>query len=230
MAERRLARLPDGERGVASVVLPVRRQRRGGLALGAVLVALVSGLGFAVWARSMGDRYPVVAAAHTVQAGDVIQAGDLRVVQVAVDRGVSTVPAAQERQLVGKVAAMPLFAGALVTRDEVSRQAPLGPTDAIVGVLVQPGQAPLAELQVGTTLEVVQTVGQSDVSGAQPQVLADDARIYAVSTPPGGDTAAADVAGAVLVSLKVPESESAAIVSAADADQIRLVVVAGPPG
>ena len=43
-------------------------------------------------------------------------------------------------------------------------------------------------------------------------------------------TPGTDVAGAVLVSLKVPESESAAIVSAADADQVRLVVVAGPPG
>jgi len=112
----------------------------------------------------------------------------------------------------------------------VSRQAPLGATDAIVGVLVQPGQAPLADLRVGTTVEVVQTIGQSGLSGEQPQVLADSARIYAVSTPPGSDTAAATVAGAVLVSLRVPESESAAIVSAADASRIRLVVVAGATG
>jgi hypothetical protein len=226
MPERRFAP-GNGQGGAPSVVLPVRRQRRAGLALAALLVALVSGLGFAVWARSLGNRHPVLAAAHTVQAGEVIHSDDLKVVRVAADGGVSTVPAGDKRQLVGKVAATPLFAGALVTGDEVSRSAPLGPNDAIVGVLVKPGQAPIADLRVGTTVEVVQTVGQSQLSGDQPQVLADSARIYAVAVPPGGDAAQASVAGAVLVSLKVPESESAAIVSAADADRIRLVVVAG---
>jgi hypothetical protein len=231
---RRTLRLPerpraDGDGHLDAPRLPVRRRRRAGLALVSLLVAVITGLAFAVWARSLSGRADVLAAAHTVNAGDVITASDLRTVRVSSDSDVASVPAGQKSKLVGKVAATPLFKGTLVSRDQVSGSAPLGSDEAVVGVLVKPGQAPLASLRVGTSVQVVQTAGQNQFSSEPPQVLADGAVIYAVSTPTANATQSA-VAGGLLVSLKVQQGQAAPIVSAADADRIRLVVVGGVTG
>lgn len=193
----------------------------------ALLVAVITGLAFAVWARSLSGRTDVLAAAHTVNAGDAITASDLKTVRVSTDSEVASVPADQKSKLVGKVAATPLFKGTLVSRDQVSRSAPLGSDEAVVGVLVKPGQAPLASLRVGTSVQVVQTAGQNQFSSEPPQVLADGAVIYAVSTPSSASATQSAVAGGLLVSLKVQQGQAAPIVSAADADRIRLVVVGG---
>ncbi|MGH8983557.1 MAG: SAF domain-containing protein [Acidimicrobiia bacterium] len=217
----------DGHRTVVSVP---RRQRRAGMALLAVFVSIVAALVFLLWAGNLGGRSEVVGAARDVSAGDVIARGDLRVVRVAADSDVATVPAAELEGLVGKVAATPLFEGALITEEQVSAGAPLGDDEAIVGVLVKPGQAPLGSLRVGTTVQVVQTADPSGVSASTPEVLSEGATVFAVSEPAPDDASAAGVAGSVLVSLQVPTDASAAIVSAADAERIRLVVVGGVTG
>jgi hypothetical protein len=223
-------RRPAGD-GAPRPSLPVRRQRRLSVALLAVLVAIGSALAFVVWAGALSKREPVVAAARTVNAGEVLSRSDLKTVRVAAETDVATVPGGDVRELVGKVTTTPLFKGALVSRDQVSRSAPLPSDQAIVGVLVKPGQGPLASLRVGTTVQVVQTVGQSAVSAGAPEVLADAARVFAVSTPSQGDGAAqVGVAGSLLVSLRVPKDAAAPIVSAADAERIRLVVVGGVTG
>lgn len=200
------------------------------MAVLAVFVAIVAALVFLVWAGNLGDRSEVMAAARDVNAGDVLARGDLRVVRVAADSDVATVPAGDLEELVGKVAATPIFAGALITEDQVSTGAPLGEDEAIVGVLVKPGQAPLGSLRVGTTVQVVQTAEPSGVGESAPEVLSEEATVFAVSRPAPEDASAAGVAGSVLVSLQVEKAASAAIVSAADAERIRLVVVGGVTG
>jgi len=211
--------------GQVQVGVPVRRQRRRGLALGGVLVGLASALVFATWASQLGDREPVVAVARDVNAGDVIERRDLTTVRVAAGDEVATMAGDDLEELVGKVATAPLFEGALVSRDQVSRSEPLPAGEAIVGVLLRPGQAPLAELRVGTIVRVVQTGGEGPVADDPPQVLADPARVFAISQPEGVD--AGGMQGSRLVSLRVPEDAADPIVSAAAADRIRLVVVGG---
>lgn len=213
----------------AAVSVPYRK-RRAGMALLAVFVAVMSALVFLLWAGNLGGRSEVVGAARDVNAGDKLVRDDLKVVRVAADSDVATVSADELDGLVGKVAATPLFEGALITEDQVSAEAPLADDEAIVGVLVKPGQAPLGSLRVGTTVQVVQTADPSGVGTGAPEVLADAATVFAVSEPAPDDASAAGVAGSVLVSLRVPKDASASIVSAADAERIRLVVVGGVTG
>ncbi|MGH9027228.1 MAG: SAF domain-containing protein [Acidimicrobiia bacterium] len=220
----------SGGDGHGAPVSVPRRQRRAGMALLAVFVAIVSALVFLFWAGNLGGRSEVVAAARDVSAGDVIAREDLEVVRVAADRDVAVVPADELGGLVGKVAATPLFSGSLVAEEQVSAEAPLADDEAIVGVLVMPGQAPLGSLRVGTTVQVVQTADPSGVGGGTPEVLAGGATVFAVAQPAPDDASAAGVAGSVLVSLRVPKDVSAAVVSAADAERIRLVVVGGVTG
>ncbi|MGH9014017.1 MAG: SAF domain-containing protein [Acidimicrobiia bacterium] len=222
---------PDGgPRRLTPGLVPVRRRRQRGLAVLAVLAAVAAALIFAVWARGLGGRTDVLAAARTVDAGEVIADADLRVVRVAVDDDVATIPAEDRAEVVGKVAAITLFGGGLIQRDQVSSSVPLGRGEAIVGVLVKPGQGPLASLRVGTTVQVVETPpGSQAAPGTPPAVLAEEATVFAVAKPTE-DANAAGVAGSLLVSLRVPKDVAPAVVAAAEDERVRLVLVGGVTG
>ena len=91
------------------------RVRTQWLALGAALVVL-SGV-LVAWALTKAaDRVQVVQVAQSVSAGDVLEAADLSVTGIAFDDEVQgLVPAASLQALVGRVAAIDLAPGALLS-------------------------------------------------------------------------------------------------------------------
>jgi hypothetical protein len=149
--------------------------------LAAVLVAAGAVAGGLLWvsATAAGE---VVVVRQSVARGEVIAAGDLGTVRVAVDASLSTVPAAELESLVGKRAAADLTAGTLLGADQVSATVVPGPGDSVVGVPIAPGLMPVEPLAAGDTVRLVRSGDQpADATPAGPV----EARVLRV-TP--GDT------------------------------------------
>jgi hypothetical protein len=204
--------------------LSASRSRRTPLALVALLLAIVSGLAFTLWARDLDHRISVLALTRTVEAGEKVRASDLVTVRVVLGSGTDAVAASDAGKVVGRIATTRLLPGALVVPGAVEKVATLAPGDAIVGVLVKSGESPVGQLSPGARVVVVRTAPASTIDPAPPEVLASDASIFAVRVP-GADTSTTPTSGAQLVSLRVPQETAPAIVSAAASERIRLVLI-----
>lgn len=143
----------------------VRRRRRPALwAAGAVLVA-VSGLGTAALVGQAGDRVDVLAVARTVPVGQRIGAEDLAVARVAADPALRPVAAADRDRVVGRVAAVELRPGALLTAQEVTDTAVPAAGQQVVGVAVRAGQLPARGVRPGDEVLVVPVPGDQTRAG-----------------------------------------------------------------
>ena len=190
----------------------MERRRPAWVWSGASLV-VASAVGCAALVAAAGEREPVLAVARDLPAGHVIAAEDLREVQVAADGGV--VPAGRAGALVGKVAAVPLTAGALLAPGQVADEAAYPPDGYVeVAFAVPAGDAP--GLELGQRVAVFpgpDGAGAEDRTGAAP----------VVGTV--ADVAEGDAAGSPRVATVLVESPGAE--RAARLDRPRLVVL--PP-
>ncbi|MEV0093708.1 SAF domain-containing protein [Streptomyces sp. NPDC050738] len=127
-----------------------------------VLVALPAA-GFAWITAYAGDRTPVLMVARDVPAGRVLGVGDLRVVQVAADRGV--VPAGRQAQVLGKRATGPLVAGSLLAPGEFGTQKEYPPKGfSVLSFAVEAGSAP-PRLEPGERIAVLEGAEHGSAAG-----------------------------------------------------------------
>lgn len=134
---------------------PVRRRwgRIGAGMAAAVLGAWV----FAALYLSAGDRTEMVALSEDVDRFETIDRSDLRIVQISADNSINTVDGSQIEDLIGRVAGTDLVAGSLLSQDQLvaeGRQL-LGDEEAVVGVLIGPGDSPARVLKRGSPVLVV---------------------------------------------------------------------------
>jgi len=189
------------------------------VALGVILV-VAGALMFGLMVQSAGARKAAVVAARDINPGQVIELGDLRVVDVAIDGAASTVPAADRGQLVGKTATSRIPAGAFVSAGQFADGSGVAPGRVVVGALLGPGGLPVPNLWVGdevTLLEARDT--ESSSSGNEPL---GGASIYLVT--PGSQP------GTQFVSLVVDESLAQRVADAAAAQRLRLLLRPGGGG
>lgn len=178
---------------------PKARRRPPPLAIGLVVAALAFGV-FVVLTPRGAHSVPVLVLRHSVAAGDLLSAGDLRVVSLAVPRGMATVPVADETSVVGQVAQSALGAGSLLV--PASYGAPNG-TESVVGVSLKPGEYPPG-LLAGDRVEVLVGPAQSGVPGVMVPlgtVVAPGALVTSVA-------ASASDPNVVLVGLEVAPAEA----------------------
>lgn len=183
------------------------------IALGIILV-VAGALIFGLMVQSAGRRVAVVVAARDINAGQVIAAGDLRVIDVAIDGAASTVPASQRDALIGQTATSRVPSGAVLSRGQFADSSGLGPGRVVVGALLGPGGIPVPNLRVGdnvTLLEARDT--ERATTTAEP---VGDAVIYLV-TP-------ATQPGTQFVSLIVDEALAQRVTDAAAGQRLRLVL------
>lgn len=134
---------------------PVRR-RWGRIGVG-LAAAIIGAWVFAALYLSAGDRSEVLALSGDVDRLEVIERSDLRVVRISSDTDVSTIDASQVDDIVGRVANVDLVAGSLLAADQLvpeGRQL-LAANEAVVGVLLGPGDSPTRTLRRGTPVLVV---------------------------------------------------------------------------
>lgn len=194
---------------------PPLRARLPVLLLG-VLLVFGSAVGVATWSRGLAERESVLVASRAIEAGTVIGAGDLRVAELAGAAELDTLPASFRDELVGATAISDVRADAVLSGGMFSEGAPVGPGEAVVGVVLEPGAVPVPRLRPDDTVEVVRLGGGTGEGAATPLTRARVLAVRAVSesTPTRA------------VSLVVPGGDAVAVADAAGAGRIWLVLVA----
>lgn len=192
-----------------------RRTRLPELAVG-LIVMLGFGLAAVLWQLNATQKEPVLALANAVQQGEVIDRADLRVVFVATDDAIAHVGRDDAALLIGHVAVADLPEGAILTSASVADGSLLGAGEGVVGLALEPGQVPSAQLRAGDLVNVVVAPG---ADGGRPagDVIVRGAEVFSVE--PETST------GRLLVSLKATEDDANRIASAAESGPVRLVWV-----
>jgi hypothetical protein len=205
------ARRPPGLRST-----PARQRRMPWIALGLLLV-FGAGLAFAGWSRATSKQVAVLVAARDIDAGDVVDAGAVRVSHVALGSDVKAVRAGDRAAVVGKVARGLIPSGTLIGSSMVTTGPIVPAGHAVVGAVLAAGAYPTASLRPGDAVELIATAGANE-PGASAEPLG-TGRVWSVSDPrsPGGS--------GLFVSLLVPSDRAATVSNAAALQRLRLVLV-----
>lgn len=182
-----------------------------------MLAAIAGGWLFASLYLSADDRADVLALAGSVDRFATVERSDLRVVRLSTDTDVESIPASRIDEVVGRIAATDLAAGSLLAESHLHPRGErvVAAEEAVVGVLVGPGEAPAAGVARGAEVSVVIRPAAGS-TGELVEVAGWLVDVEGAATP-GGDRA---------LSVVVP-SEDATEVSAAAADRRVSIVVAG---
>jgi hypothetical protein len=204
------ASTPSEAAAPPSVPVPaVRRLQVPQLALGLVLSGAAA-LGFVLFTMASTARVPVIALAEDVVRGQTLTAEDLQVVQIATDDVVAVTPAAGWDELVGRVVASDLPAGALLSPGQVTTTSTLMPGRGVVGLALAPGGFPTGRLAAGDLVNVVQVAEER-------RLLVDAAEV--VEIEPVGTQ------GERFVSLLMDEALAEDVAEADATGQVRLVLI-----
>ncbi|MGP8161040.1 MAG: SAF domain-containing protein [Candidatus Dormibacteria bacterium] len=191
------------------------RPRPSLLVVGLVLV-LASVVGVGALIHSVSGEHGILVMSQTVQAGQVITAGDVEVVNVSEDMGnLTVIDSSQEAAVVGRPAATTLYDGTPVVVSELGPvQLPTG--ESVMAVNAKLGSYP-PSIAAGDEVEVIdtQTASGSTPSPAPVATAPVDAAVVAVD----------DVDG--VISLQLPSGEAATLAPAAASGNLVLLLVSG---
>jgi hypothetical protein len=163
--------------------LPGRRNPKW-IALGIVALCLGGLLSYLIYAR-VATEIAVVAAAHTVYRGEVIDQGDLATITLRGGTLPQAIPAAQLADLVGKRAAFDLVEGSVILSTAVIEAAIPAEGRAIVGLRLAPGRAP-------------------------GNLLLPSSRVRLIAMPAAADSSTTDkLAGTIFVGSVIDQSQAA---------------------
>jgi hypothetical protein len=149
-----------------------------------VLLVVGGALAFADASLHLGSRESVLVVSHRLGAGDLLTSRDIDSVRVSTGSGVSVVPLIDEASVIGRPVAVPLVAGALLTRAELGSPSPVASGSDVVAVGLKAGQYP-PDLAPGDRVLVVAVTSSPGVS------------------PTGSDTSGAETSGTSSVSATV---------------------------
>lgn len=193
-----------------------RRRKMSWVAAGLVVV-LLSALAGAVLLARVADRAPVLALATSVERGQTLTVDDLRVVRVAADGDVALLGADRRDEIVGLRAANAMPAGSLLSRGDLADGPQVPEGWSVVGLALQPGAYPTADLRSGDRVMVVATSdGTALQDVASVTVLSEDAVVVAAGP-------VSEVTSGLLVTVSVPEAVAAEIAAAGMRGEVALV-------
>ncbi len=177
------------------------------------LALLLAGvLGTLAIVQQSGQRTPVLVMARSVQAGQVIGGGDVRVAELGVAPGVATVGIGERARVVGRRAAVPLEAGQVLGPVVVADGPTLAAGQVAMSLALAPEHAAAGQLRAGDQVAVVAS-GKPDDPGAGvgSGVLLSPVRV--LSMLPDGDDNSLD--RRLLVSVAVRPDQAALLARAA---------------
>jgi hypothetical protein len=180
----------------------------------AILLVALSALAAVVVFSQASARVPVLVLAGPVERGQILTEEDLRVVYVASDDPVATLPAEALGSLVGRMAVADFGEGTLVASGFFVPEPQVAPGERVVGLELAPGEYPTLGLAPSDVVDVVTT---GAVSGESSGVLVEDAVVFEVTE--------LGTQGTRFVSLRLPVDMAPAVVRAAAEGGVRLVLV-----
>jgi len=185
-----------------------------------VLLVLLSALGGVLLFTSSDDRDSVLVAARDLDPGRPVERADLRVQRVAVDGGVATMPVDAVDGIVGEHPVGRIPAGTMLAPGMFVSTQPLGPDEVVIGAALDPGEAPMAQLQLGSAVELVRidvpAAGTTDVpASAAPLGVGTVWAVEPIAT------------GQLWVSVRVTRDIGLAASVAAAEDRLRVALVGG---
>lgn len=196
---------------------PGRSRRRGMLAF--MIITVVIGAitaGYLVKHSSVKDE--VVGMSRDVQWGQSITAADLKMVDVLPDQGLTTVSWGNRDQLIGHKAATKLLAGTIPSDRSVTGQDILSSGQALVGLLLKPGQLPATLLQPRDRVTLIRTTSTPGVvTDSSAQAAAITAQVFAVGP--------IDASGARTIDVILSSDQAAATANDAAAGHIALALL-----
>jgi hypothetical protein len=189
----------------AAVAAPGARRRRSlpRMVFGA-LAAVLGAVVFGVVGLHADPGVDVLAVARAVTAGAQIVDVDLRVVHIVADPALRVFPASQRASVVGRVAAVPLAPGALLTAGQLGAVTDPPPGQSVIAVGVKTGRAPAGLARGAWVLVLV--VPQGGGGQAAPPPLQAPAVVREVEPT--------DRAGVTVVSLQLSAESAIRIASA----------------
>jgi len=154
---------PSGARPAAARARPAARRRQLPLVVVGVLLVIGGALAFADASLHLGSREEVLVVSEPLAAGQVITSSDLETVRVSTGTDLQVIPVGDEASVVGSPVAVPLVAGALLTRAELGSTAPVASGSDVVAVGLKAGQYP-PDLAPGDRVRVVPVTSPSSSS------------------------------------------------------------------
>ena len=204
----------------APTLPPPRRRRRPALLALAVTMVILGALGAAYLATSLGHTSSVIAIARDVPWGQTLTAADLAEARISADPALEPIPYAERNQVIGRMAAITLVPGSLLTRDALTDQRLPAAGKQLVGVGVSTVQIPTTTLRPGDDVLLVPVAAgpaaAASAAGAQGVVEA----TVVQTGPPGTD-------GLRVVDVLVDSADGPDVAARAAAGLIAIVVVAG---
>ncbi len=198
------------------------------------MIVFASIAGFAELYSSANHQVSVLVVTDTIEQGQRISGSDLGSTSASISGGVVPVPVADASELSGERAAVTIPAGSLLTAGDLTDSEPIPTGDAVVGLALKAGQLPASGVNPGDQVMIVQTAdpgsslsipttsgGDSGDGGSSTGVLVPQSSVFDVEAPPADSSS--DVSQ--LVSVEVPSTEAAAVTTAANADQVSLVLL-----
>lgn len=182
-ASRRRMDAPAAPGGSGRVTRPAlgrssRRVRVPELAAGLVIIA-VCVLAALLWSRSLTKMSTVTAASRDLSRGDVLSAGDLVAVEIRGGDSLGFVSGDRMGELVGLVAMIDLAANAPIAAAMLGELPGTSPDEALVGVALDIGHAPV-DLVVGDTVRVVVVNDSAGLEPTPPRLLPGTALVRAL--------------------------------------------------
>lgn len=169
----------------------------------------------------------VVGVAREVPQGQVVEAVDLKEVDVALADGIEAVPVSDASEVIGRPASITLLPGTLLSPADVGTAETLPSGQAVVGVDLKPGMLPAGGVVDGEPVLVVLT-GAS--GSAVTATSSRSSSVIATATVVGVDDDPDDSgAGDVVVSVEVPSHVAPLVADSSAAGQAALVQVGGTP-
>ena len=194
------------------------------IVLGLVLM-LVAVLGGVSLIRTAQARTPVLVAAGVVQPGELIEASDLRAAEVALPGDVSFLSAERQSEIVGRVAAEPLWDGKVLSEASVATGPPIAPGTVAITLLLPDESAVGGQLRSGDRVAVLASAS-ADHTGE------DAATLVALAEVPVLSVRSMTEAGAPahLVTLNVTLEEARSLAEARSRGRLDLALLPAPGG
>lgn len=193
-----------------------------------LLLMLVAVLGGASLIRSAQARTTALVAAGTVQPGEVIEVSDLRVVEVSLPAGVAYLPDSMKSEIVGRVAAEPLWEGKMLGPGSVSEAPPLAPGMVAITLLLPRESAVGGGVRTGDRVAVLASPGADQV-GVDRQRSATTILFTDVPVLSVRQASTAEAQG-LLVTLTLRLEEARALAEARVSGRVDLALLPGAEG